>query len=379
MRRSYRYRLYPTRIQIAALHMQVDEACRLYNAAVEERRSAWRQKGLSLGYYDQAAQLKVIRAAGNLGVANFSACQDVLHRVERTFSAFFARVRRGERAGYPRFKPRRRYRTLAFPRYGDGCRVRPSGRLYVQGVGELKVKWHRPLLGNIKMMTLTREADKWYVCFVVDHEPESLPVSAAVVGIDLGLTYFLVTDDGHVVANPRHFRQAASRLRVAQRKLARRQNRSRRREKIGHGLVRLHAHIGNQRRDFHHKTARALVDAHGLIAVEDLNVNGLARSMLAKSVLDAGWGQFVRILAEKAANAGRILVAVNPDNTTQNCSECGERVWKDLKQRWHRCPACGCSLDRDINAARNILQRALDSRPGWGRQALTWGATPCVA
>jgi len=381
VRRTYKYRVDPTRQQAAALNAQVDDACRLYNAALDERRSAWRMHGINLRYLDQANQLKAIRAAGDVGVANFSACQDVLRRVDKTFAAFFRRVKAGEKPGYPRFKPRQRYDSLTWPSWGDGCALRPSGRLYLQGVGDLKVKWHRPLPADttVKTVTAKREAGRWYVCFSVEMTaPEPLPASEVAVGIDVGLTTFAVLSDGTGITNPRHFRAAERRLRLAQRKLARRQRRSRRREKARQAVARLHAHVRNQRRDFHHKAARALVEQYGLIAVEDLSTKGLAGSMLAKSVHDAGWGQFISILSDKAACAGRTLVKVHPAGTTQACSACGMVVRKTLAERWHDCPACGLRLNRDHNAAQNVLHRALDHTPGWGVQAVTVGVAHAV-
>jgi len=180
VRRTYKYRAYPTPAQGEALHGQVNEACRLYNAALDERRSAWKMNGVSLGYYDQANQLKEIRAAGDVGVANFSACQDVLRRVNKTYAAFFRRVKAGEKQpGYPRFRSRLRYDSLTWPSWGDGCALRPSGRLYLHGVGDLKLKWHRPLPADPTIQTVTakREAGHWYVCFSVElPDPDRLPV-----------------------------------------------------------------------------------------------------------------------------------------------------------------------------------------------------------
>src|SRR5712692_1308294 len=240
MRRTYKYRAYPTPTQSEALHGQVNEACRLYNAALDERRSAWRMNGVSLGYYDQANQLKEIRAAGDVGVANFSACQDVLRRVNKTFVAFFGRVKAGaKQPGYPRF----RYDSLTWPSWGDGCSLRSTGRLYLQGVGDLKLRWHRPLPADaqIKTVIAKREAGKWFVCFSVEMpEPEPLPACDLSVGIDVGLTTFAVLSDGREIANPRHFRTAERRLRIAQRKLARRKERSRRRLKARQEVARLH-------------------------------------------------------------------------------------------------------------------------------------------
>lgn len=382
MRRSFKYRLYPTRAQANALHAQVDEACRLYNAALDERRLAWRMHGISIQYWDQARQLKSIRAAGDVGVANYSACQDVLRRVEKNFAAFFRRVKAGEKAGYPRFRSRSRYDSLTWPSWGDGCVLRSTGRLYLQGVGELKVKWHRPLPSDATIRTVTakRGAGHWHVCFSVElPEPQPMPVCDLTVGIDVGLTTFAVCSSGAEIANPRHFRAAERRLRIAQRKLARRKKRSRRRQKARQEVARVHIHVRNQRRDFHHQTAHTLVERYGLIAVEALNVKGLAGSMLAKSIHDAGWSQFISILSSKAECAGRTLVKVDPAGTTQRCSGCGVHVPKTLAQRTHNCPMCGLVLGRDRNAALNILHRALIERPGWGLQAVTVGVARAVA
>jgi putative transposase len=378
MRRTFKYRLYPTPAQSVALDSQVNEACRLYNAALDERRSAWRMQRTSLGYLDQANQLKAIRAAGDVGVANFSACQDVLRRVDKTFAAFFRRIRAGEKAGYPRFRARSRYDSLTWPNWGDGCGLPASGRLYLQGVGELKVKWHRPLAGQVKTVSAKREAGHWYACFSVEvPEPKPLPPRDVAVGLDVGLTTFGVLSDGVEIANPRHLRAAERRLRIAQRKLARRTRRSRRRQKARIELAQVHQHIGNQRRDFHHKAAHALVERYGCIAVEDLNIRGLAGSMLAKSVHDAGWSQFLSILSCKAACAGRTFVRVNPAGTTQQCSECGAHMPKTLAEREHRCTACGLVLGRDLNAARNVLYLAQGL--GWSLQAPTVEVARAVA
>lgn len=364
MRKSYKYRLYPTRKQTAALETQLEEARILYNAALQERRDAYQTAGISLNYYDQANQLKVIRADGSLGLANFSACQDVLRRVDKTFQAFFRRVKVNEKAGYPRFKSRTRFASYTFPSYGDGCRVRENRRLYCQGIGDLKVKWHRPLQGTIKTVTLKREAGRWYVCFSVETDASPLPTSDEAVGIDVGLESFATLSTGETVPNPRYFQTAQARLRRAQRKVARRKRGSHRRRKAVKALQRAHLHIRNQRRDFHHKITRQLVNRFGLIAVEDLNVNGLANGMLAKAVHDVGWSAFLLILDAKAVEAARQVMKVDPRGTSQRCP-CGASVPKTLRDRWHHCAACGLSVPRDHASSLEIL------RLGRSRQAST--------
>ena len=365
MRKTFKYRVYPTRKQVEALGGQLTQACRLYNAALQERRDAWRMARKSLNYYDQANQLKEIRAAGNLALANYSACQDVLRRVDKAFKAFFARLKQGARPGYPRFKPQSRFDSYTFPSYGDGCKLKPDGKLYIQVVGGLRVKLHRPISGQIKTVTLKQEAGRWYACFSVEvTAPEPLPATGQVVGIDMGLESFAVLSDGTVIENPRHYRETQARLRRSQRKVARRKKGSHRRHKAVHELQRVHAHVRNQRSDFHHKVSRNLVNSHDLIAVEDLNIKGLAGGMLAKSVNDAGWGSFLAKLSYKAAEAGRVLVKVNPNGTSQRCP-CGTAVPKSLGQRWHQCLACGLSVSRDHASSLEIL------RLGLSLQALT--------
>lgn len=358
MRKTFRYRLYPTKAQAEALTWQLREACTMYNAALQERRDAWRTAGKSVSYYDQANQLKAIRAEGLTGLANFSCCQDVLRRLDKSFKAFFRRVKIGETPGYPRFKPHQRFDSITFPSYGDGIRLLDSGKLRVQSVGCIKVKLHRPCEGKIKTVGLKREAGKWYACFCVEVAAQPLEPSSLAVGIDVGLESFAVLSDGTVVANPRHYRRAQAALRRAQRKVARRKKGGGR-QKAVRELQAAHAHIRNQRLDFQHKLARGLVDRFGLIAVEDLNVKGLAGSVLAKSVHDAGWSGFFQELAYKAESAGRLLVSVDPRGTSQRCSRCGCEVRKGLKDRWHECPSCGLSVSRDLNSAREVLRLGL--------------------
>lgn len=358
MRKSFKYRLYPTKKQADFLDGQLAEACRLYNGALQERRDAYRLAGRSLNYYDQANQLKEIRAAGDLQLENFSCSQDVLRRVDKTFQAFFRRVKKGVRAGFPRFKARSRFDSITFPSYGDGCRLLDNGKLKVQGAGQIKVKLHRPVTGTIKTVTVKREVGKWFACFSVECEAEPLPASAETVGLDVGLAAFVTLSDSTEVENPRHYRTAQAKLRRAQRKVARRKRGSHRRRKAVVLLQKAHAHVRNQRANFHHQLSRTLVNQYGVIAVEDLNVKGLAGGMLAKSVADAGWSAFINKLAYKAEEAGRVLVKVDPRGTSQTCL-CGARVPKTLSQRWHECESCGLSAPRDHVSAQLILRLGL--------------------
>jgi putative transposase len=362
MRFAFKYRIYPTGPQSVFLAGELRDACSLYNAAKQERDDAWKTCRKSINYYGQANQLKAMREDGCLTLANFSCCQDVLRRVDKTYKAFYARVKRGEKPGFPRYRSARRYDSITFPSYGDGCRLLPNGKLRIQGAGHIKIKLHRPVEGAIKTVTIKREAGRWFACFNVEREAAPLPPNGLATGIDVGLNSFAVLADGTEIENPRRYRNAQARLRRCQRKVARRKKGGNRRRKAIRLLQRAHVHVRNQRADFQHKLSRQLVNKYSLIAVEDLNVKGLAGGILAKSVHDAGWTQFVLMLSYKAEDAGRELVRVDPRGTSQTCV-CGAHAPKTLADRWHDCPACGLSASRDHVSALVILRRSGWSAP----------------
>jgi putative transposase len=368
MYKSFKYKMYPTRQQETALAMMLETHRHLYNRALAERKEAWEQERWSISYYDQARQLKHDRAT-NLYMAktNASSCVATLRRLDRAFQSFFKRIKAGETPGYPRFKARNRFHTVEFLSYGNGCHVK-GNRVYFQHVGRVRFKLHRPIEGTIKTVSFTRQADGWHVVFTCDIEDTKVALhTGPIVGIDLGLKAFLVTSEGEGVAPPKFYRKAQRALRRAQRRVSRRQKGSKRRAKAVHILAKAHLHVANQRRDFHHKTARKLVAKYGTIVHEHLNIKGIAQTWLAKSTYDAGWSLFLKILHGKAEEAGCVVIAVPPQNTTQACSACGAmpEISKTLKDRTHCCVRCGYEADRDLNAALNIL------RLGSSRQALT--------
>jgi putative transposase len=319
--------------------------------------------GVTLNYYSQANQLKDIRRdCPDIAAVNFSMLQAICRRAQRSFETFFRRVAAGDKPGYPRFKTYRRFDSITFPSYGDGCKLK-SDRLYIQGVGTLKVKLHRPVLGTIKTVTIKRSCGKWYVILTCDVAVQPLPATGQDVGIDLGLIDFLVTDTGQAVHNPRPLRKAQERLAAAQRSLQRKKKGSHRRAKQRGRFARQCQRVANVRKDFHHKTARALVRANDTIYLEDLAVKNMVRNhCLARSIHDAAWSQFIAILVGKAEEAGRTVIAVNPRGTSQTCM-CGEPVPKDLSARWHQCPRCHLSLPRDQVSAMIIkgLGRSLQA------------------
>ncbi len=247
MRKAYKFRLYPSRKQAEFLDHELTAARRLYNAALEQRRIAWKRRGLSLGYLDQAGDLKGLGASGACTPVNYSACQDVLRRLDKAFRAFFRRLKAGGKPGFPRFKSKDRYDSLTFPSYGDGCRIRVNGKLYLQGIGEIRVKWHRQVAGKIKTVTVRRRGGRWHVCFSVEYEPRSLPQVDADVGIDVGLDHFAALSTGELIANPRWYASAQKRLRRAQRKVSRCVKGSNGRRNAVRELQRIHEHVANQR------------------------------------------------------------------------------------------------------------------------------------
>lgn len=370
MIKSFRYRVYPTKRQAETLNQHLAICCELYNAALQERRDAWKLEHKSISWFDQNLQLVAIKKERpDVAGVSSNALEATLKRVHLAFGAFFRRVQVGQKAGYPRFQPARRYDSLTFRRIGKALN---SNKLHLSKIGEVRIKLHRPIEGEIKTLTVKREAGRWFAIFACEVELEPLPFSPGMIGIDVGLTHFATLSDGTQIDNPRYYRKAERALRVAQRRVARRKKGSHRRRKAIQLLQRAYGRVSWQRTDFLHKQSRTLVNPNGLIAAEKLNIKGMVRSRLAKSINDASWGIFLNMIAYKAEYAGRVFVQVNPKGTSQTCT-CGAEVRKTLSDRWHSCLACGLSLDRDHVSAQVILSRA-------GVQPLGVNVgSPCVA
>jgi len=369
VQRSYKYRLYPSEAQSVVLTEMLGAFCDLYNAALQQRIEAYRRQHKTLRYFDQSSELKAVRTIDErLAGFSYSAAQQVLRRLDKAFTAFFRRLKTKAKAGFPRFQAKHRFDSAEF-RVGDGLTIRKSKRLGITGIpGEIKVKWHRalPAGATVGAAVLSRAAGKWFVCFqIVLPDQEGPPRDGAAVGIDVGLSSLIATSDGESIATPHWTKHAAKKQRRLQRALARCKRGSRRRLKAKHRLARHSAHTANQRRDFLHKLSRSLVERYAVIALEDLNVDRLARSRLAKAVHNAAWGQLRSFLEYKAASAGVRVKVVDPRGTSQTCPVCRADVAKTLADRMHICP-CGCVMDRDIAAATVILQRAQGMGPGTG-------------
>jgi len=370
MVRVFRYRLYPTRAQDAALRVLLYRLRELYNACLQERRDGHGKLGITITAYQQMAELRAVRELRpEFASVHTHLLQDVITRLDRAYQAFFRRCKAGETPGFPRFKGRGRYRTFTFKdaKNRNGVRLVTGGkRVDLSGIGKVKVKLHRPIVGTVKQVSVTLSGDgHWYVAFACCDVPtESLDPTGEDVGVDLGISSFAALSNGEMVDNPRCYEQAARVLRTSQREVSRRKRGSNRRRKAVVQLAKRHDRVRRTRLDFHHKVARNLIRRFDSIAVEELNIKGLARMRLAKQVHDAAWGQFIRILESKAESAGREFLRVDPRGTSQQCSGCGATVRKNLSVRVHACPECGLVLDRDINAAKNVQARGHRVRGG---------------
>jgi putative transposase len=400
-RTCFKYRLYPSRSQETKLEEALGVCRGLYNSFLHDRKFAYEVDGRASTQYEQEkkiAQWKSVHP--ELATVHAHLLQDVARRVHLAYQAYFDRLEDyQERKAQGRLKikngeiekgpepPRKKgkgvYDSLTWKEYGNGNKVEPNA-VVLSKIGTVKAVIHRPLNGIPKTLTVRRQGGKWFACVSCIVEAEPLPVSLDEVGVDVGIEKFASLSTGEFIANPRFFRTDQKALAKAQRKFdkVKHQHRSQKRRKAKKVITRLHERIRNRRHDFHHQTARQLVNRFGVIAVEALDVSNMsaspapkldalrelrreflpnghaAKAGLNKSILDAGWYGFRQIVSYKAESAGRIYVEVNPAYTSQDCSGCGYRAKKPLWERWHQCPVCGLSLDRDTNAGNNILQKS---------------------
>ncbi|MCY7285736.1 MAG: transposase [Cyanobacteria bacterium CAN_BIN43] len=382
MRTTYQYRLRLTTQQEGTIDEWLELCRRQYNYRLGERFNWWEQNRCDINacplicylpepkdkpdYFSQKSDLlnskKLFPKYKKLPSGTL---QDVIARVDKAFDRWLAGDVSGKRSGKPRFKGAGRYRTLGFP-----APIKPEhidGQfIQLPKIGRVKVILHRSIPDGFRIKTaaITKKADGYYIGLSLQDDsipeiPVESPTMENTIGIDLGLNAFLVDDAGAEVAIPQFYRQSQKRLKRLQRSLSRKKKGSSNRRKAIKRVGKAHLKVANCRKDFHYKTAKKLIGKGKNIGHEALNIKGLAKTRMSKSVNDAGWGQFLLILSVKAANAGLQTIAVNPNGTTQDCSSCGVKVSKTLADRWHSCPECGCELDRDHNAAINIKQRAV--------------------
>ena len=357
--KAYKYRLKPSAKVIAIFQSWLALLCELYNAALQERRDAYRINHLSINYKAQANQLPEIKKDRPEFVRIHSqVIQDSLKRVESAFDGFFRRVKEGRKPGYPRFRSGSRYDSFRYPQSGFSLKGR---KLHLSKIGKVNVHLSRPIEGEIKTCTIKREPDGWYVIFAVEEpKKEITPAPKESVGIDVGIESFatLSDDEAAPIENPQYFRRAEKDLKKAQRRVSRRVKGGKGRKKAVQLLAKKHLKVKRQRRDFHFKEAGKLVNQYQSIRVEELNIQGMVKNHhLAKSISDAGWGQFIEIVIFKAEEAGRKVIKVNPAYTSQDCSRCGHRNSITLATRIYRCSKCRLVIHRDRNGAKRIEQK----------------------
>ena len=378
-RTVYQFKLKPTKHQVIEIDRWLSMLGAQYNYLLADRFD-WYERNRSPinacplvchlpelrdnpDYYSQKKTLPALKKSHPwYGEIYSQVLQDVVKRVKLTFDRFLKGDVNGKRSGRPRFKARERYRTFSYPQMKEGCLQ--GNLINLPMLGQLKVILHRPIPDGfkIKIASVTKKADGYYLTLSLEDatvptiKPDFNPES--ITGIDVGLKDFLTTSNGETVEIPHYYRKSQKRLRVVQKRVYRRKKGSSRNKKSVKHLGKQHKKIADKRKDFHFKTASILLKEYDVIAHENLNVKGLARTRLAKSIHDAGWSSFLSILTSKAENAGLLVIPVSAYNTSKDCSSCGEEVPKKLHERWHNCPSCGCSLDRDHNAAINIMNRA---------------------
>jgi putative transposase len=357
----HRYRLRPTPGQQMMLARVFGCARVVYNDSLRLREQS-HAAGVKVS--DSEVQRRVITLAkltperewlaGVPSVALVQACNDA-RRAYRNWFDSLSGVRKGRRIGHPVFRRKRGRQSFRLTRNGFSLR---GQRLYVAKVGEIAVRWSRPLPSVPSSVTVIREPDgRYYASFVVDRPATPLPACAREVGVDLGLNRLAVTSDGQIIANPRFLRAKEHKLAQAQRALSRTAKGSANRVKARRRVAVLHRKVRETRLDHAHKIALALVRDNQAVYAEDLAVSGLARTRLAKSVYDAGWAQLLRLISEKAGQYNRTFHRIGRFTpTSQTCSICGTNDGpKPLHVRTWQCQKCATVHDRDVNAARNVL------------------------
>jgi len=351
--KTYEYRLRPNAKQEALLWKVLILSREFYNNALQELVEHYKTTGKHMNLFAQD------KLHGKKQHPEIPAVvvDTVLKRLHNSFARFFAGIKQGKKVGFPRFKSARGWNTIQFrdaDTNGIDSVYFKAGKLLG---GKIRFNKHREMLGILKFCRIVRQPSGWYLQCVCDNiQEQKLPLSDKAIGLDVGIRYLVADSDGNKVENPKFLRKSLHKLRVAQRKIARRKRGSRRRKKACRISARIHEKICNQRRDYLHKVARNYVNNYGIIVVEDLRIQNMVRNHhLALSISDAAWNILFDFISYKAENAGRKFIKVNPRFTSQKCANCGELVWKALSVRTHICPHCGYIECRDVNAAKNIL------------------------
>ena len=363
--RTYKFRLYPSAGQEKLLIKQLNLCRELYNAFLEQRILVYKT-GERINYNYQQDQIPELKKTfPEFNDIHSQVLQDVARRLDKAYDNFFRRAKeKNGKAGFPRFKSGDRYNSITYPQ--SGFSILENGHVRLSRIGEVRMFMHRSVIGDTKTLSVKRDhVGDWFVSLTVDAAhvqdddgnkiPSIRNEEFHATGIDLGLKSLITTSEGMQIEPPFFMRRSEGRLKRAQKVLSRRKKGSKNRTKIKKKVAKIHRKIERQRDDFTHKISNQLANKHDLIAFEDLNTNGMAKNHhLAKSIMDAAWTKLVQYTTYKAESAGKIVVEVNPRNTSKKCSNCGNIRELKLSDRIYHCDACGLTMDRDVNAAINI-------------------------
>ncbi len=366
--RAYRYRIYPSKKQLKKLDSQIALCKELYNLLLQRRKEDYQTSKNPINRKTLYKLVKQFKGNDNrYSTIHSQVLQNVADRLAKAYKNYFRRIKEKKagkkvKAGFPRFK--KFYSSITYPQSGFAL---DTNRLSASRIGNIRIVTERLPKGRIKTLTIKRKpSGKWFVFFgsIVDIPKTTNPNKTNKIGIDLGMENFATLSNGTIIENPRFLRKSEDRLVKYQRRLSNKLKGSANRIKAKIRVARIHEKITNQRTDFLHKTSKMLAEKYNLIALEKLNIMGMLHNHnLARSISDASWKQFTRMIGYKAESAGCQLVFVDPINTSQTCSGCGNMVRKELSDRWHEC-SCGLSLHRDHNSALEILKRATDGLSG---------------
>jgi putative transposase len=360
LRKSFQFRLRPTKAQAKWLQAQLDECRWLYNELLSQRKAAYEELDISLSKYQQLMFLPILKEERlTLKTVHSQVLQNIVDRLDKSFQAFFRRCKAGEKPGFPRFRGAHRYDSFCYPQSGFTLF---DNEISLSKIGRIRIKMHRPIEGEIKTCTIKKTASgEWDITFSCEVRATPLESKTEAVAVDVGIETFATFSNGERIENPKFFKKGEKSLAKAQRTLSKLEKGTKKRRKTGKVVAKIHERIKNQRKDFCHKQAKKIVDRYQYICIEDLNIKKMIeRSYFAKNIVDASWNQFRQLLTYKAVEAGRKLRLVNPAYTSQICSQCGHLESKKLAEREHKCSECGYTAHRDFNAAQNILALGLD-------------------
>ncbi len=348
---THRFRLYPSRTQERLMGDALETCRRLYNLLLADRRENRR------GFYEQKKSLVTLKSSDKyLKAVHSQVLQDVALRLDKAFQAFFVGL-----AKCPKFKRRGRCKSFTYPQWG-GFKI-IGNRLKLAKIGAVKVKLHREITGTPKRCTIIRDVDQWFACIMVEEEEtkHQSTIERPVAGVDLGITNLAVLSDGTVFPNPQHFSRSAERIKTLQKGLSRKREGSHNREKAKVLLAKAWRRVRRQRDDAAHKVSRLLADSYSTIVFEELKIPNMVKNHnLASAIMDSSWGRLRQLTVYKTERRSGRVILVNPSGTSQRCSGCGNVECLELSDRTFKCSACGLTLDRDVNAARNILARGLE-------------------